>query len=75
MISKNEKWTDVSPSDIKEEDVIFWNKIVHDDGTETAHVGFALNDKEAVSTDYKTKMIIKHSNRERNIEKVYRHNW
>ena len=40
-------------------DVIFWDKIVFDDGSENEHVGL-VSEKGAVSSNFKTKMIIEH---------------
>jgi hypothetical protein len=67
--------------DVKEAapgDIIFWEKIKFEDGSENAHVGFVLNDSEAVSTDYKQKCVVRHplakaeSTGERKVEAIFR---
>ena len=42
-------------------DVVFWEKIKFENGSEHGHVGFALGPDGAVSTNYKDKQVIKHS--------------
>ncbi len=75
MIQSNEKWKTVSVVDIENGDVIFWNKIKFDDGSENAHAGFVLNKDEAISTSYKTKSVVRHSSKDREIDCVYRYIW
>ena len=75
---KGEKWKKVAINDLEAGDVIFWENIKFDDGSENAHVGFALNKEEAVSTDYKNKVVTKHpiiSESKRKIDVVYRYTW
>lgn len=78
-LMKNPKWKEVGVDDLRAGDVIFWEKIRFDDGSENAHVGFALNEHEAVSTDYKQKVIARHpiirEDAPRNVETVYRYAW
>jgi len=72
------KWKEIKLTNIEAGDVILWEKIKFDDGSENAHIGFALNNIEAVSTDYKNKIVNKHlllGDNKRKIEKVYRYSW
>lgn len=41
-------------------DVIFWDKIVFDDGSFNEHVGFASKNGNAVSTSFKKQMVVEH---------------
>lgn len=75
---KDKNWQKVGEDDIQSGDVIFWEKIKFDDGSENAHIGFALNISEAVSTDYKNKVITRHpivSGNKRAVEAVFRYSW
>jgi hypothetical protein len=78
-LERNPKWQKVEATDIQPGDVIFWEKITFDDGSENAHIGFALNKDEAVSTDYKQKLVARHpiirEETKRAIEGIYRYNW
>ncbi len=75
-LEKNSEWQKVDAKDIRAGDVIFWEKIKFDDSSENAHTGFALSDHEAVSTDYKQKMVVRHQiGTDRAIEAVYRYLW
>lgn len=75
-LEKDERWKNIKPDSIEPGDVIFWEKIKFDDGTEDAHVGFALNKDEAVSTDYKNKMVARHPLKSgRKIDAVFRFSW
>ena len=73
-LDKKRGWNKVE--DIEPGDVIFWEKITFEDGSENAHVGFALNKSEAVSTDYKNKMVARHQlQSDRKITGIYRYSW
>ena len=41
-------------------DIVFWEKLKFDDGSENEHIGFALNKKQAISTNYKRKCVALH---------------
>jgi len=79
FLETNEKWHKVDGGNNEAGDVIFWEKIVFDDGSENAHIGFAVSKDEAVSTDYKQKLIARHpiirEQTKRGIEAVYRYAW
>ncbi len=75
LIEEDNKWKRVEVAQIEAGDVIFWDKIKYEDGSENAHVGFVLNKEEAVSTDYKQKMILQHKIDERPITDIYRYSW
>ena len=47
--------------DIIPGDVVFWEKIKVEDGSEHEHVGFALSADEAISTSYKERQVVKHA--------------
>ena len=73
---KNDHWQNVSADSMEPGDVIFWEKIKFDDGTENAHVGFAIDEREAVSTDYRQRVIVRHPIfSARTIDGVYRYSW
>lgn len=54
QFEKIENAKDAQPGDI-----IFWDKIEHEDGTVTEHVGF-ISEKGAVSTDFSTRAVMEH---------------
>lgn len=68
-------------SDPQPGDILFWEKVRYEDGSENRHVGFTLSNTEAVSTDYVPKQVIKHpinkeienSGETRKIEKIFRY--
>ncbi|NTV22480.1 MAG: hypothetical protein HGB03_02860 [Candidatus Yonathbacteria bacterium] len=78
-LEKDTRWRQVDIGDIKAGDVIVWEKIRFDDGSENAHTGFGVTGTEAVSTDYKQKMVARHpivsETLSRKIEAVYRYSW
>jgi hypothetical protein len=41
-------------------DIIFWEKIIFEDGSENEHVGFALGNSRAVSTSFKKQCVVEH---------------
>ncbi len=73
IIGKSDKWNAVENSDIQPGDVVFYEKLKFENGTENAHVGFALDKSNAVSTSYETKVVAKHPVKNRKIEVVYRY--
>ncbi len=78
IFQKNDKWKKVAPGDIEAGDVLFWEKIKFENGSEAPHVGFALGKDEAVSTNYKKKAVDRHpiiSGNGRKLEEVYRYSW
>mgnify|MGYP001591356002 CR=1 FL=1 len=75
LIEEDNKWKRVEVVQIEAGDVVFWDKIKYEDGSENAHVGFVLNKEEAISTDYKQKMILQHKIGERPITDIYRYSW
>jgi hypothetical protein len=78
-LEKDEDWKAISIDTAKPGDVIFWEKIRFDDGSENEHVGFVLEKGEAVSTDYRKKLVGRHDlyfgASHRSIEAVYRYEW
>jgi hypothetical protein len=75
LITEDPKWMKIEVVNLEPGDVIFWDKIKYEDGSENAHVGFVLNKEEAVSTDYKQRMVARHSIGSRPIMEVYRYSW
>lgn len=77
LLEKDTKWKQVSIDMLEAGDVVFWEKIKFEDGSENAHVGFVLNKDEAVSTDYVVKAVARHSIKklDRKVEAVYRYKW
>lgn len=53
-------------------DVVIWENLKFSNGTVHRHIGFILNSKEAVSTDYKNKCVARHPifNNSENPEKI-----
>jgi hypothetical protein len=49
-----------SPDEIALGDIIFWDKIMFENGQANEHVGFALDKNTAVSTSYKKKCVVSH---------------
>ncbi|MDE2019229.1 MAG: hypothetical protein KGJ13_02675 [Patescibacteria group bacterium] len=76
-MASDKKWRRISPEEAEAGDVVFWEKIEFEDGTENPHVGFALGNDEAVSTNYIKKIIDKHplSREDRKVEAIYRYSW
>jgi hypothetical protein len=54
------KWQIVI-GDAQPGDVIFWEKIKFEDGSENEHVGFATSDIEAISTSWTEHKVVHHS--------------
>jgi DNA helicase TIP49 (TBP-interacting protein) len=75
LIVGDSKWTEVDSDQVETGDVVFWDKVKYEDGSENAHVGFALSKEEAVSTDYKQKMVVRHKIGTRPITGIYRYSW
>jgi len=67
-------------STIEAGDVLFWESVTYEDGTQNRHVGFAISSSEAISTNYIQKCVVKHPiNKEientgevRRIENIFR---
>ncbi|HCI48564.1 MAG TPA: hypothetical protein DEZ09_01795 [Holosporales bacterium] len=78
-LDANKCWSRVDPNKIEAGDVIFWEKIKFDDDSENAHVGFAISENEAISTDYRQKNVARHTiireGAKRNVDSVYRYSW
>jgi hypothetical protein len=75
LFDSDKNWHKVDISNIQAGDVVFYKKVKFKDGTENVHVGFVLNEQEAVSADYKKKKIVKHKLNKRPIEEIYRYSW
>lgn len=59
-LETDNKWQKVSSNNIEPGDVLFWDFITYPDGSKNEHVGFALSNNEAVSTDYINHNVSKH---------------
>ncbi len=70
----------IPENSIEQGDVIIWESVTYEDGSQNRHIGFAISDSEAISTSYIEKCVVKHSiNKKiensgeiRKIEKVFR---
>jgi hypothetical protein len=80
-LSENPLFIQISnQSEIESGDVLIWESVTYEDGSQNRHVGFAISDTEAVSTNYIEKCVTKHPiNKEientgevRKIEKIFR---
>lgn len=72
-IDADKNWQKVDLNSTQAGDIVFYEKTKFDDGTENAHVGFVLNSNEAVSTDYKSKVVARHPLAVRPAEVAYRY--
>jgi hypothetical protein len=75
VMGRDKKWFIVPQEQIEAGDVIFFRKSIIDDGSENAHVGFAQNEKDVVSTNYKIKEVDVRPIRFQDIDVVYRYMW
>lgn len=78
-MDESDQWRRVGAADIAPGDVLFWEKVRFDDGTENAHLGIAVTPSEAVSVDYMKHAVARHpitrASAPRKIEAVYRYEW
>ena len=75
VLMKDTRWSLVNNDQIQPGDVVIWEKIKYDDGSENAHVGFALTSTIAVSTSSKEKMIVQHPISSRVVQSMHRFDW
>jgi len=69
------KWKRTRKGPVQPGDVLIWEEMIFPDGTKNQHIGFALNKKQAVSTNYKKRKVVKHHitfNNKRKIVEVFR---
>ncbi|GEM_PF-566431 len=59
-LSEHTGWREVAGALPEPGDVVFWERVLFPDGTENDHVGFVLNEAEAVSTSYLEKQVVRH---------------
>lgn len=77
---ENSLFTIVSENTIEPGDVIIWESVTYEDGSQNRHIGFAISDTEAISTSYIEKCVVRHPiNKEiensgeiRKMEKIFR---
>lgn len=74
-INEDDRWFSVTLEEVEAGDVIFYEDMLLPDGSTTGHVGFAIDENEAISTDYKLRLVNKHTLKNRPIIKIYRHIW
>jgi hypothetical protein len=72
FLQDSKDWKLVGGESIERGDVIIWQEIVFEDNLAHEHIGFALDETDAVSTSYKTKTVVKHPISNQGIKKVYR---
>lgn len=71
---------EVPSDDIQDGDIVFWESVTYEDGSQNRHVGFAISNTEAISTNYIKKCVVKHplhkeienTGEIRKVEKVFR---
>jgi hypothetical protein len=67
-------------SEVQPGDVVLWEKVRYEDGSENRHIGFAVSQAEAVSTNYVQKCVVRHplltnienTGEVRKIERIFR---
>ena len=74
FLLKSNDWKKIPLADAKTGDVVVWEKRSFSDGSEHAHMGFVLGEKEAVSTNSEQKKVVRHhiGAGERTVSAVYR---
>jgi hypothetical protein len=65
-------WKNINTDTIEAGDVVFWKKVTFEDGSQHAHVGFAIGTHEAISTSDIQKAVSRHQIMTEQIETVYR---
>ena len=75
VLQNDTRWSIVKFDDLQPGDVIIWEKVKFEDGSENAHSGFALTTDTAVSTSSKEKMITQHPINNRGVDFTYRFDW
>lgn len=68
-------WKKIDNKNMKLGDVIIWEKMKINHGTENKHIGFVLNKNQAISNDHQKRQIAKHHityNNKRKIKEVFR---
>ena len=53
-------WSKIPAAEAELGDVIFWEKVKFDNGSENEHVGFVGNSTEAISTSYLERKVVRH---------------
>ena len=53
-------WQEISGENLQPGDVVIWEEVTFEDGTKNQHIGFVLNRKEAVSTNFQTRKVERH---------------
>jgi hypothetical protein len=75
ICESSSSWTNINCNDIEAGDILFYKMAVFDDGSESAHVGIALDKDWAVSISDKLRAVSKHLIDTTKIEKVFRYSW
>lgn len=80
-LKETKEWEEISFKSLSPGDVVVWEELKFPDGTKNEHIGFILNKKTAVSTDYRKKKVVSHDptfgkdkygNPKRKISKIFR---
>lgn len=79
-LSENPLFKISNENNIEAGDVLFWESVTYEDGSQNRHVGFAISNAEAISTNYIEKCVVKHpitkeienTGTIRKIEKIFR---
>ncbi|MEY3784276.1 MAG: hypothetical protein RLZZ230_598 [Candidatus Parcubacteria bacterium] len=74
-LTEDNRWFEVTLEEVEAGDVVFYEDTTLMDGSTETHVGFALDDNQAVSISDKLRLVTKHDLRLMPIKKLYRHIW
>lgn len=74
-LTEDKRWFEVLLEEVEAGDVVFYADTTLVDGSTETHVGFALDDNQAVSISEQLRQVTKHDLRLMPIKKIYRHIW
>jgi len=74
-LDEDKHWFEVSLEEVEAGDVLFYADTTLVDGSTETHVGFALDDNQAVSISDQLRQVTKHDLRLMPIKKIYRYIW
>ena len=75
FVESDERWDKVSLAEVEPGDLVFYTGREFTPGNTHAHVGFVINNHEAVSTSDQTKAVAKHPLKYHPVESVWRYSW
>lgn len=74
-LAESDRWFTVNEDEIEVGDVIFYEDTVLSDGSTETHVGFALDNDNAISISNELRQVTEHRLHLMPIKKAYRHIW